>query len=288
MTFDEATEQRMAAIAANWDERTPIHLSSRFYDVVNRAPESWFADYEWADLGDLTGRDVLHLQCHLGTETAAFARRGARSVVGLDLSEAAVREARRLVAGRFPEHNRPEYVQANVYDAVAALGGRTFDVVYTGKGALCYLPDLQRWADTVAALLRPGGTVYIVEFHPVLRSLGLVPRGPDDRELVLRNDYLEGRGAIELDATFTYTDGPPLERATTSYEWEHGLGEIVSALVGAGIVVRKMSESDRIPWPRWPHMVATGDGFWRLPDDQPRLPLLFALLGVKEYRPEAA
>ncbi|BCJ46545.1 methyltransferase [Actinoplanes ianthinogenes] len=287
MTFDEATEQRMAAIAANWDERTPIHLSSRFYDVVNRAPESWFADYEWADLGDLTGRDVLHLQCHLGTETAAFARRGARSVVGLDLSEVAVREARRLVAGRF-KPDQIEYVHANVYDAEQALGGRTFDVVYTGKGALCYLPDLDRWADTVSALLRPGGLVYIVEFHPVLRSLGLVPRGPDDRELVLRKDYLEGRGPIELDATYTYTDGPPLTGATRSYEWEHGLGEIVSALVGAGIVVRKLSESDRIPWPRWPHMADTGDGFWRLPDDQPRLPLLFALLGVKQHRPEAA
>ncbi|WIM98972.1 class I SAM-dependent methyltransferase [Actinoplanes oblitus] len=277
-TFDEATEQRMAAIAANWDERTPIHLNSRFYDVAHRAPESWFADYEWDDLGDLTDADVLHLQCHLGTETAAFARRGARSVVGLDLSEAAIREARRLAAASDVD---VEYVRANVYDAREALDGRTFDVVYTGKGALCYLPDLDRWARTVAALLKPGGRVYVVEFHPVLRSLGLVPRGEDDRALVLRNDYLEGRGAIELDATYTYTDGPPLTAATTSYEWEHGLGEIVSALVGAGIGVRKMRESDRIPWPRWPHMVPAGDGFWRLPDDQPRLPLFFALLGAK-------
>ncbi len=275
MTVDEADRQRMAAIEANWDERAPIHVASKFYDVQNRAPESWFADYEWADLGDLTGRDVLHLQCHLGTETAAFARRGARSVVGLDLSEVSIREARRLAGSAV------EFVRANVYDAEQALNGRTFDVVYTGKGALCYLPDLDRWAGTVAALLKPGGVVYIVEFHPVLRSLGLVPRGEDDDRLVLRNDYLEGRGARELDATFTYTDGPRLTGATTSYEWEHGLGEVVSALVGAGIAVRRMREGDQLPWPRWPRMVSTGDGFWRLPDDLPRVPMFYALLGSK-------
>jgi hypothetical protein len=82
-----------------------------------------------------------------------------------------------------------------VYDASAALGGRTFDVVYTGKGALCYLPDLDRWAATVAALPRPGGIVSVVEFHPTLASLGLVPDSPGDRDLVLRNDYPQGRGA---------------------------------------------------------------------------------------------
>ena len=167
---------------------------------------------------------MLHLQCHLGTETVAFAERGAASVVGLDLSGAAIAEARKLSGARV------EYVQANVYDAVEALGGRRFDVVYTGKGALCYLPDLDRWARTVAGLLRPGGIVYIVEFHPVLVSLGLVPRSANDRELLLRDNYLDGRPA-ELDATRTYTDGPALTTATTSYEWAHGLGEVIGALV---------------------------------------------------------
>jgi hypothetical protein len=70
------------------------------------------------------------------------------------------------------------FVRANVYDAVAALGGRQFDVLQTGKGALCYLPDLDRWAATVAALPRPGGIVSVVEFHPTLASLGLVPDSP--------------------------------------------------------------------------------------------------------------
>jgi SAM-dependent methyltransferase len=275
--FDAATRRIMTAIEANWDERTPIHVASRFYDIGAKDPESWFAAYEWTDLGDLAGRDVLHLQCHLGTETAAFTRRGARAV-GLDLSGAAVAEARRIAADAGLDI---EYVHANVYDAAEALDGRRFDVVYTGKGALCYLPDLGRWARTVARLLRPGGSVYVVEFHPVLNSLGLVPRPTDGPGLVLRGDYLAGRGAREHDATHTYTDGPPLTEATKSYEWAHGLGEVITALVDAGITVQSLRESDEIPWPRWPHMVPAADGFWRLPDAEPKIPLCYALLGTR-------
>jgi SAM-dependent methyltransferase len=275
--FDDATRAFMAAIEANWDERTPIHVASDFYDIGSKDPETWFAGYEWTDLGDIAGRDVLHLQCHLGTETMAFARRGARTV-GLDLSGAAVAEARRIAAGADLDI---EYVKANMYDAAEALDGRQFDVVYTGKGALCYLPDLNRWAATVAKLLRPGGRVYVVEFHPLLTSLGLVPRSPDERALLLRRDYLEGRGAESHDATHTYTDGPPLTAATTSYEWAHGLGEVVTALVGAGITLQLLRETDELPWPRWPHMVPTAGGFWRLPDSEPKIPLFYALLGIR-------
>jgi SAM-dependent methyltransferase len=218
--FDPETRRRFAAIQANWDARTPIHVASRFYDVGRKEPASWFADYEWADLGDLAGKDVLHLQCHLGTETAAFVERGARRVVGLDISGTAVAEARRLATAPIA------YVRANVYDAPTALDGDRFDVVYTGKGALCYLPDLPRWAGVVAELLRPGGLLYLVE-------------------------------------------------------WAHGLGEVVNALIGAGFRIASLRESDEIPWPRWPGMVPTGTGFWRLPDDAPRIPLFYALAATR-------
>jgi 2-polyprenyl-3-methyl-5-hydroxy-6-metoxy-1,4-benzoquinol methylase len=160
VTLDAQTRQMVAANEADWDARAPLHAASRFY---SQPAEYWFADYEWADLGRLDGRDVLHLQCHLGTETIAFARRGAR-VTGLDLSRKSLEEARQIAADAEQDI---EYV----YDAVDALRGRQFDVVYTGKGALCYLPDLQQWAEVVRDLLRPGGTLYTVEFHPMLNAL---------------------------------------------------------------------------------------------------------------------
>jgi SAM-dependent methyltransferase len=201
-------------------------------------------------------------------------------VTGLDLSEAAVTEARRIAKD---QNLDIDYVRANVYDAVAELDGRQFDVIYTGKGALCYLPDLDRWAATVAALLRPGGIVSVVEFHPMLVSLGVVSKSmfADDTTLVLRNDYLEGRGAREIDATYTYTDGPALRDARTSYEWAHGLGEVVTALIRAGLTIRSLRESDELPWPRWPHMVPASEGFWRLPGDAPRIPLFYGVTASK-------
>lgn len=276
---DGTAEQQMRVNEANWDARTPIHVASAFYGLDGSRPaDTWFAPFEWADLGELAGRDLLHLQCHLGTETVEFARRGARAT-GLDLSGAAVRAAREIARRQAVD---ADYVRANVYDAVEALDGRQFDVVYTGKGALCYLPDLPSWASVLARLLRPGGLVYLVEFHPVLTSLSPKPEPGDGPELLLRHDYLEGRGAIERDATYTYTDGPPLTADTTAYEWTHGLGEVITSLVRAGLAVRSVRETNLLPWPRWARMVRDQDsGWWALPPEDPRIPLLYALTAIK-------
>ncbi|MEU8781584.1 class I SAM-dependent methyltransferase [Streptomyces sp. NPDC048637] len=270
--------EMVLANQANWDARTPVHVASEFYGLDgSRTAEDWFAPFEWADLGELTGRDVLHLQCHLGTETAAFAERGAAHTVGLDFSAAAVAEARRLAeeAGR-----TMEFVQADVHRAPEALGARRFDVVYTGKGALCYLPDLTAWAGIVSSLLRPGGTFYLVEFHPLLDSLGPAG-GPDQQDLRLRNDYLGGRGPLRSDTPCTYTDGPPVQGATTSYEWRHGLGEVISAVTGAGLTVQLVRETELLPWKRFEAMVPGENGWWRLPPSEPIIPLLYALRAVK-------
>ncbi|MEU3253432.1 class I SAM-dependent methyltransferase [Streptomyces sp. NPDC006997] len=276
MTSDERDDRLMRANQANWDARTPVHLASRFYGLDGDPdPSRWFAPWEWRDLGDVAGRDVLHLQCHLGTETIAFARRGARAV-GLDFSAASVAAASGVAARAGVD---VDYVRANVYDAVEALGGRRFDVVYTGKGALCYLPDLDRWADVVARLLRPGGLLYVVEFHPLLNALGPKPGPGEGPELLLRHDYLGGAGPVHRDATHTYTDGPAVEGATDSYEWTHGIGEVLDALTAAGLTVRSLRESDELPWPRWPQMVRTPSGWWRLPE--PRIPLLYGLLAAR-------
>ncbi|WP_373317037.1 class I SAM-dependent methyltransferase [Streptomyces sulfonofaciens] len=270
-----ADRQRVRAIEANWDARTPVHLASRFYAVADGLdPARWFAPFEWRDMGPLAGRDVIHLQCHLGTETLAFAARGARTV-GLDISGAAVAAATDLAA---KAHADVEYVHADVHDAVRALGGRRFDVVYTGKGALCYLPDLDRWAETISRLLRPGGRLYVVEFHPLLNALGLTPGPGEGPRLLLRHDYLAGRGALRRDAAHTYTDGPAVQGATECFEWMHGIGEVVTAVTGAGLAVERLRESPELPWPRWHGMVRAESGWWRLPDDAPRIPLMYALL----------
>jgi len=241
----------LAANEADWDARAPLHAASRFY---SRPAEFWFADYEWEDLGPLEGRDVLHLQCHLGTETIAFARRGARAT-GLDLSARSLEEARQLAA-----------------DA-------GFDVVYTGKGALCYLPDLAQWARVIRELLKPGGALYVAEFHPLLNAMRPVSLPGESDELIIRADYLEGRGPIAHDSTVTYT-GDEVPGRQRSFEWMHGLGKLVTTLATAGFHITSLRESEVRPWPRWPSMRQTAEGWWRLPDDAPRIPLLFDLNAV--------
>lgn len=274
MTFDPEITRQIEANRANWDARTPIHLASAFYGVDGSRPaESWFADYEWTDLGDLAGREVVHLQCHLGTETVAFAQRGAMAC-GLDISAEAVAGARRIAAARGLS---VDYYEADVHDAVEVLGAGRFDVVYTGKGAVCYLPDLDLWARVVRDLLKPGGFVYLAEFHPLLDALGEVPEPGREDSLELCHDYLSGRGAIAKESTHTYTDGPPLSTATTAYEWRHGVGEVVTALAGAGLLIEVVREDERLPWPRFPSMEAGEDGWFRLPDQAPRIPLLYAI-----------
>ena len=252
----------------NWDERTPIHLASKFYG--SRSAAEWFAPFEWDDMGDVAGLDVVHLQCHLGTETVEFARRGARAV-GLDFSAASVAAARTLA----PE---VAFVESDVYSAVESLGAQRFDLVYTGKGSVVYLPDLAEWARQVRGILKPGGRFYLVEFHPLLNALGVAPGSAED--FTIRNDYLAGRGPVERDATRTYTDGPALQEATVAYEWMHGVGEVITALAGAGLHVDLVRETSELPWPRWSAMRQTESGWFVLPDDQPRIPLLYTIRAV--------
>jgi SAM-dependent methyltransferase len=257
----------------NWDARAPIHVRSDFYAIGDRDPTTWFAPFEWRDLGQLDGRDVVHLQCHLGVETMAFAFKGARTA-GLDFSGVSIQEARRVARDAGLDI---EYVHADVYDAVDALGAQRFDIVYTGKGALCYLPDLSQWAKTVARLLKPRGFLYVVEFHPLLNALGPTRKPGESDDLVIRHDYFGGRGAVERDSAYSYTDGPALAADTLHYEWSHGLGDVVSAVAQAGLTVETLTETELLPWPRWPAMVRSDSGWWVMPDSEPRIPVIYGL-----------
>jgi SAM-dependent methyltransferase len=150
----EWREEWREANRASWDERVPIHVSGEFYDVAAfKAGEERLQPFEIAEVGDVSGKDLLHLQCHFGIDTLSWARRGAR-VTGLDFSGPAVEAARRLASEMGLEAT---FVQSDVYEAVDATGGKTFEVVYTGRGALNWLPDIEQWAGVVADLIRPGG-----------------------------------------------------------------------------------------------------------------------------------
>ncbi len=186
------------------------------------------------ELGPVDGLDLVHLQCHFGLDTLAWARRGAR-VTGLDFSGEAVAAARRVAAEAGLD---AEFVEADVHDARGALGGRSFDIAYTGFGALIWLPDLAGWAELVRDLLRPGGRLYLAEFHPITHVFGWQAR-------TIEHGYFD-RGPFRWDDEGTYTDtdeGARFEH-TASVEWQHTLGDVLSAVLGAGLVVELFHEHD--------------------------------------------
>lgn len=200
----------------------------------------------------------------------SWARRGAR-VTGLDFSDAAVRTARGLAAD-IGLGDRARFVVSDVHEAPAALGGERFDIVYTGLGALVWLPDLGRWADVVSRLLEDGGVLYLAEFHPLTEMLA------QDGTTVER-DYFETR-AETFDYPHTYTDGPPLT-STVSVQWHHPLGEVVTALAQAGLRIDFLHEHPTTLFRRYEVLEHAGDGGYRFPAGHPRIPLMYSIRAVK-------
>jgi SAM-dependent methyltransferase len=259
-----------------WDERVPIHTSSAFYDLEGFLAEpsaSTLRHFEVGELGDVAGRRLVHLQCHFGLDTLSWARRGA-IVTGLDFSPAAI-EAARSAASLAGLDAR--FALGDVHDAVRLLGAAAFDVVYTGFGALTWLPDLDRWAAVVVALLRPGGRLLLAEFHPFTSAI--------DDDLVARRSYAPGT-PVDMDEPGTYVDADAATRHNRARRWDHGLGRIVTALAAAGLTIERLREHDETPDPgdRRNLVFDPRRGTWRHPADRPVLPLTYTLTA---RRPEA-
>ncbi|MGI5456610.1 class I SAM-dependent methyltransferase [Streptomyces sp. CA-249302] len=253
-----------------WDERAPLHAAGGFYDLDGfRAGAEALRHFELAEVGDVTGRSLLHLQCHIGTDTLSWARHGAARVVGLDFSEPALDVARGLAAdlGFGPE--RAAFVASDVYDAAAAVPEPSYDIVYTGTGALCWLPDLGRWAETAASLVAPGGFLYLSEFHPLTDVLD------DETGSRVVRDYFD-RGAQEYDEPGTYGSEETGTVNNRSVEWQHPVGEVVSALAAAGLRIEFLHEHDVSLFRRF-ESFERRDGYYRFPADRPRIPLMYSL-----------
>ena len=264
---------------ASWDERAPAHAASRDYAVDQFASDpghlSEVVRFDLPLLGDIGGLRCIHLQCHIGTDTVSLARLGA-DMTGLDFSPASLAQARRIarLAGA-----DVRFVEAAVYDAPGALGPELFDLVYTGIGALCWLPDIARWARVVAGLLRPGGRLFIREGHPVLWALD-DPR--PDGLLAVEYPYFEREEAMDFDEGGTYVDTDAVFTHNRTHEWNHGLGEIVTALMAAGMDLTGLVEHDSVPWDALPgQMERIGGGEWRLADRPWRLPHTYTLQAVR-------
>jgi SAM-dependent methyltransferase len=264
---------------ALWDEWTRIHETSAFYDLEGfKRGGVRLRPYELDEIGPVDGLELLHLQCHFGIDTLSWARLGAR-VTGVDFSLAGVELARSVAAEIGIDGAR--FVHSDLYDLPTVLDG-TFDLVYTSRGVLGWLPDVRRWAEVIAHFVRPGGRFYITEIHPVAQVFEDDDIEPG--ELRLRYPYWQHVEPLSFPVIGSYAEPTAEVGVHTEHGWNHGLGEIVTALVDAGLRIDSLREYPFVDWPV-EFLVEAPDGTYRLPAGTPgELPLFFSILATKPAR----
>lgn len=271
-------ETARTANLQNWDDRVPLHEAAYGLDAFD--DPNHLSDVVRDDLpvlerfvrgGSLSGLDVCHLQCHIGTDTISLARSGAR-VTGMDFSEPALTTAATLAERTGVSAT---WVQTDVLDAREAVSG-DFDVVYTSIGTICWLQDLDRWAAQIVALLRPGGTFFIRDGHPALLALD-----EDAPAMTTRYPYFGDGRAQQWDDDSTYAgDGTVAHQRT--YEWPHPLSDVLGALLRAGLRLVHFDEGRTLPWRFSPRMVEVPRGYAWPESERDLIPCTFTIVARKD------
>jgi SAM-dependent methyltransferase len=262
----------MNANRALWNRRVEFHRDSELYGVAEwkRGADS-LNSYELELLGDVGGKDLLHLQCHFGQDTLSLARRGAR-VTGVDFAGDAITLARSLATELGLD---AQFVEANVYDLAtesSPLRGRTFDLVFASYGVIGWLPDLAPWGRIIANALKPGGRFVFVEFHPIVWMF-------DDDFTGMRYSYFR-RAVIATQQSGSYAaPGAPIH--ATEYGWNHSLSEVLTALLDAGLVLESFREHEDSPYSCFSGMVEHSPGRYRIAKLDDVAPLVYSLAARK-------
>jgi len=259
---------------ARWDEVVDLHVASPFYRVKEfLAGEDARLPIEREELGPVAGKRLVHLQCHFGLDCLSMARLGAR-VTGLDFSEKALAAARQLAVQAGID---ARFVPGNVYDAPRLLGER-YDIAYVTWGAINWLPDIRAWAQVVADLLEPGGFLYLIEGHPYAMTLDQKDAAAP---IVATYPYWHKPQPLVFRSDVSYTGEQTKLANTEMHEWIHPVGELVGALLAAGLELEFLHEHPILAWQLVPTMVETEGRMYRLPDGHPNLPLALSLKARK-------
>ena len=265
-------------ISANrelWDQLTPIHHRSEFYEVDQfKQGKCLLTGIDRDEVGNVTGQSLLHLQCHFGLDTLCWARRGA-IVTGADFSEPAIALARSLAAEHAPE---AKFVCSNIYELPKHLTGQ-FDIVFTSGGVLTWLPDIKAWAEVAAHFVKPGGTFYIREFHPMGGIL--YDEDPPEAAPRIGYPYFHNDKPLFFEGDGSYAD-PKANVNKPSYEWMHSLADVVTSLVAAGLRIEYLHEFPFNSYQSHPFLIRSEDGYWRYPQHPDSIPLMFSVKATKD------
>jgi SAM-dependent methyltransferase len=262
-------DERLKANLDAWNEMAGIHVASRGYRLEDfKAGANVLKPIELREVGDVRGKSLLHLQCHFGLDTMSWARLGA-NVTGVDFSDRAIALARSISAElKIPAR----FIQSNIYDAPAALPEQ-FDIVFTSYGALCWLPDIELWAEIAAQFVKPGGFFYIAEFHP-LTQMSANSAGTTRLEFEISYFHAAMR---EDPPGPDYSD--PAKIVPATHLWMYRLSDVVSALAATGLRIEYLHEFAGCIYKHFPFMKQGGDGQWHIDGDP--IPTIFSIKATK-------
>ena len=270
-------QSQIADNLQSWDSVAGIHArggGAAFYRVEEfLGGECRLSPWEYEELGDVTGKSLVHLQCHIGLDTLSWARRGA-DVTGLDFSPQAIHEAK-LFAGKLGIQDA-HFVVANLADAADVLEHDAFDIVYTGRGALCWLPDMNQWASVCSRLLKPGGVLYMEELHPVLSSVDVVS-GDSDKILQFVYNPFQSEPFSE-ESSGTYADPDAETGLHINHSWEHSFADIINALISQGFRLDLLNEREESFFAPWPELMEpVSSHHWKLKPELVPIPMSYTL-----------
>ena len=277
-----------------WNQRTVIHKESSFYDLAGfKAGKNVLTPIELKEVGDVSGKKMLHLQCHFGMDSLNWARLGA-DVTGVDLSDEAIKEAQKL---NNELGMNAKFICCNVYDLyphntesskVSTLGGDlespteslrrsmragSFDIVFTSYGVIGWLPDLDKWAAIISHYLKPGGMFYLAEFHPVIWMF-------DDDFTHIKHAYTN-KEVIVTENQGTYTDkNAPIK--AKEYSWNHSISEVLNALLAHGLQLTSFNEYMYSPYPCFNNITAAENGNWHIKGLEGMVPMVYSLKATKQ------
>ena len=253
---------------ATWNEKALVHYESDFYDVGAFAKaQNSLTPYELQTLGNVDGKSLLHLQCHFGQDTLSWAKKGAKAT-GVDFSEKAIEIARNV-----SKHLKldAQFVCCNVLDTASYIDQK-FDIVVTSYGVIGWLPDLKPWASMISKMLKPGGTFYIAEFHPIVWMYDYTSDKP-----ILKYHYNQSESIYE-EYPGTYAN-PESDMISKEYGWNHALSDVIQSLIDAGLKIELFAEHDGSPYDVFPNMEKRDDGLYYFKDGL--FPTIFEVKAVK-------
>ncbi|WP_242204805.1 class I SAM-dependent methyltransferase [Aestuariivivens insulae] len=251
-----------------WNKKVKAHANSNMYDLKGfKKGKSSLMPYELEALGNVKGKTLLHLQCHFGQDTLSWSRMGAKCT-GVDLSDEGIKLAKELNAELGLD---AQFVCCNVLETSKYIR-ETFDVVFTSYGVIGWLPDLEPWGKLIAEKLNKGGVFFMAEFHPIVWMFDYLEDKP-----IMKYGYMQD-AVIYEEYAGTYAN-QNAKMISKEYGWNHGLGEVVSALTQAGLHIEYLKEFNESPYNVLPNLIETESGLYVSKDKL--YPLIFTIKATK-------